>query len=286
MNSTCPAEPEPDYCSFVLANPDISCESSAECKQVRIAVYVQVGLNLLASIKFESNVRLTRDAARTMYVLSISLVGASIVQWKIGGLGLFDALVGTQLATLMTVFMLFNIRYISSLGLSANVSSTLFLMLYTYWGIQTWSFPPCPSNSLTVFVLFGRSMPATQPGLRTFALMVFGMIGVVALGSLILLVDWIRKVWSRGGEVVARKMELWMNSKRQKYGIGKGKLSRLSLLSFPIIIYLLVTTEQLVARNQSAHNLTNLDEWTFGQTIAVEEMDEADGVESESEVGW
>ncbi|GAB1527871.1 hypothetical protein RhiTH_011059 [Rhizoctonia solani] len=165
MNSTCPAEPEPDYCSFVLANPDISGIG------VRIAVYVQVGLNLLASIKFESNVRLTRDAARTMYVLSISLVGASIVQWKIGGLGLFDALVGTQLATLMTVFMLFNIRYISSLGLSANVSSTLFLMLYTYWGIQTWSFPPCPSNSLTVFVLFGRSMPATQPGLRTFALM-------------------------------------------------------------------------------------------------------------------
>ncbi|ELU36000.1 hypothetical protein AG1IA_09970 [Rhizoctonia solani AG-1 IA] len=181
----------------------------------------------------------------------------------------------------MTVFMLFNIRYISSLGLSANVSSTLFLMLYTYWGIQTWSFPPCPSNSLTVFVLFGRSMPATQPGLRTFALMVFGMIGVVALGSLILLVDWIRKVWSHGGEAVARKMELWMNSKRQKYGIRASpfstchpthmhrKLSRLSLLSFPIIIYLLVTTEQLVARNQSAHNLTNLDEWTFGQTIAV-----------------
>ncbi|KAF8752557.1 hypothetical protein RHS01_07640 [Rhizoctonia solani] len=265
MNSTCPAEPEPDYCSFVLANPDISCESSAECKQVRIAVYVQVGLNLLASIKFESNVRLTRDAARTIYILSISLVGASIVQWKIGGLGLFDALVGTQLATLMTVFMLFNIRYVHKFtrSLGQRFIHTFPNALYVL-GIQTWSFPPCPSNSLTVFVLFGRSMPATQPGLRTFALMK----GLVA-----------------GGEVVARKMELWMNSKRQKYGIGAKIITPLPAL-VPNHHLSLVTTEQLVARNQSAHNLTNLDEWTFGQTIAVEEMDEADGVESESEVGW
>ncbi|CAE6448731.1 unnamed protein product [Rhizoctonia solani] len=248
MNSTCPADPEPDYCALVLANPDIS----------------------LASTLFESNLQVTRDAARTSYVLSISLIAASIAQWKVGGIGLFDALVGTQLATLMTVFMLFNIRYISSLGLSANVSSTLFLILYTYWGIQTWSFPPCPANSLTQFIVFGRSVPATQPGLRIFPFVVFGMAGVLALSSLVLLVNWGGKIWVRGGEVKARKAEVWMNDRRERHGVGAGAgKSRLSLVSLPIILYLIITTEQLVVRNKSTHDLANLDEWTFGQTIAV-----------------
>ncbi|CCO33995.1 hypothetical protein BN14_08086 [Rhizoctonia solani AG-1 IB] len=245
MNATlCPAEPNPDYCAFVLANPDIS---------VRISVYVQVGLNVLTSVLFESNVQITRDAARMSYVLSISLIVASIAQWKVGGIGLFDALIGTQLATLMTVFMIFNMRYTSSLGLSANVSSVLFFILYTYWGIQTWSFTPCPANSLTQFVVF-----------------VFGVAGILALRSLLLLVKWGGKVWARGGEVKARKAEVWMNHKRGMYGVddGAGK-SHLSLVSLPIILYLVITTEQFVARNKSAHDLENLDDWTFGQTIAV-----------------
>ncbi|CEL56852.1 hypothetical protein RSOLAG1IB_08130 [Rhizoctonia solani AG-1 IB] len=230
------------------------------------------------------------------YVLSISLIVASIAQWKVGGIGLFDALVGTQLATLMTVFMIFNMRYTSSLGLSANVSSVLFFILYTYWGIQTWSFTPCPANSLTQFVVFGRSVRATQPGLRIFALIVFGVAGILALRSLLLLVKWGGKVWARGGEVKARKAEVWMNHKRGMYGVGTspqflhflpcqltnslpilifhvaddgaGK-SHLSLVSLPIILYLVITTEQFVARNKSAHDLENLDDWTFGQTIAV-----------------
>ncbi|KDN43750.1 hypothetical protein RSAG8_05940, partial [Rhizoctonia solani AG-8 WAC10335] len=261
MNSTCPAGAEPDYCNFVLANPDISGIG------VRIAVYVQVGLNVLASTLLQSNLQLTRDAARTSYVLSLSLVLASIVQWKLGGMGLFDALVGTQLATLMTVFMLFNLRYISSLGLSINISSTLFLILYTYWGIQTWTFPPCPSNGLTQYVLFGKSIPATNPGLRIFALVVFGCVGVVTLSAVLLLVRWGGKVWVHGGEVKARNVEVWMNYKRERYGIGAraGKSRLTSLLPLPILIYLVISTEQLVARN----NLPDLAEWSFGQTLAV-----------------
>ncbi|KAL5632867.1 hypothetical protein ACGC1H_005724 [Rhizoctonia solani] len=186
-------------------------------------------------------------------------------------MALFDALVGTQLAALMTVFMLFNIRYISSLGLSINISSTLFLLLYTYWGIQTWSFPPCPSNDLTQFVLFGKSVPATRSGLRILALIVFGCIGLVSLGALGLLVIWGVKVWAYGGEVKARSGQVWMNHKRERYGIGAGAgSSRLtSLVPLAILFYLVISTEQLVARNKAEHALDNLDEWTFGQTLAV-----------------
>ncbi|CEL56851.1 hypothetical protein RSOLAG1IB_08129 [Rhizoctonia solani AG-1 IB] len=44
MNATlCPAEPNPDYCASVLANPDISGIG------VRISVYVQVGLNVVCT---------------------------------------------------------------------------------------------------------------------------------------------------------------------------------------------------------------------------------------------
>ncbi|EUC63126.1 transmembrane protein, putative [Rhizoctonia solani AG-3 Rhs1AP] len=247
MNSTCPIEDQPDYCNFVIANPDIS---------VRISVYVQVGLNVLASTLFQSNLQLTRDTARTSYVLSFSLVLASIVQWKLEGLALFDALVGTQ---------------ISSLGLSINISSTLFLLLYTYWGIQTWSFPPCPSHTLTQFVLFGKSIPATRLGLRIFALIVFGCVGIVSLVALGLLCTWGIKVWVYGGEVNARSREVWMNHKRERYGIGAGAgTSRLtSLVPLAIFLYLVVSTEQLVARNKAEHGLANLDEWTYGQTLAV-----------------
>ncbi|CUA68950.1 hypothetical protein RSOLAG22IIIB_08203 [Rhizoctonia solani] len=261
--SACVSASEPDYCNLVLANPDISGIG------VRVAVYVQVGLNVLASTLFESNLQLTRDAARTSYVLSFSLVLASIIQWKLDGMGLFDALVSTQLATLMTVFMLFNIRYISSLGLSINISSALFLAFYTYWGIQTWTFPPCPSNHLTRFVLFGKSIPATNPHLRTFALVVFGFVGVLSVCALGWVVGWVYRVWVHGGEVRARSAVVWDRSRRERYGIGAYRLR--SLTPLPILIYLVITTEQLVAANkqQPESDLSNLDQWTYGQTLGV-----------------
>ncbi|CAE6513808.1 unnamed protein product [Rhizoctonia solani] len=256
MNATCPADPALDYCSFVLANPDVS--------------GIGVGLNVLAAT-FESNLQLTRDTARSSYVLSSALVLASVAQWRIGGMGLFDAIVGVQLATLMTVFMLFNIRYISSLGTSINISSTLFLILYTYWGIQTWTFPACPSHSLTQFVIFGHSVPATNLGLRTFALVVFGCMGIVSLGAALLLVWWCGKVWIHGGGANARKVEVWMNVRRERWGInsGAGKSRITFFFPLPIMAYLIISTEQTVARNQRAHSLSNLDQWTFGQTLAV-----------------
>ncbi|KAH7337300.1 hypothetical protein B0J17DRAFT_667038 [Rhizoctonia solani] len=259
--SSCPSEAEPDYCSLVLANPDISGIG------VRIAVYVQVGLNVLASTLLQSNLQLTRNAARTSYVLSLSLILASIMQWRIGGMGLFDALVGLQLATLLTVFVLFNIRYINSLGLSINISSTLFLILYTYWGIQTWAFPSCPSNALTQFVVFGKSISATNPGLRIFALVVFSLVGLLTLFAVVLLLAWAADVWLHGGEVKARNARVRQNVQRERYGIdtGAGKSRITSLLPLSIMIYLVVSTEQLVARN----NLPNLDEWSYGQTLAV-----------------
>ncbi|CAE6489599.1 unnamed protein product [Rhizoctonia solani] len=258
---SCPSKAEPDYCNLVLANPDISGIG------VRVAVYVQVGLNVLASTLLQSNLQLTRDAARSSYVLSLSLILASIAQWRIGGMGLFDALVGVQLATLMTVFMLFNIRYINSLGLSINISSTLFLALYTYWGFQTWTFPACPSNSLTQFVIFGKSVSATNPGLRIFALVVFGFVGLITIFAVVLLLAWAAQVWLHGGEVKARNVRVRNNVQRERYGIdtGAGKSRITSLLPLLIMIYLVVSTEQLVARNK----LSNLDEWSYGQTLAV-----------------
>ncbi|CAE6361968.1 unnamed protein product [Rhizoctonia solani] len=246
--SACVSASEPDYCNLVLANPDISGIG------VRVAVYVQVGLNVLASTLFESNLQLTRDAARTSYVLSFSLVLASIIQWKLDGMGLFDALVSTQ---------------ISSLGLSINISSALFLAFYTYWGIQTWTFPPCPSNHLTRFVLFGKSIPATNPHLRTFALVVFGFVGVLSVCAMGWVVGWVYRIWVHGGEVRARSAVVWDRSRRERYGIGAYRLR--SLTPLPILIYLVITTEQLVAANkqQPESDLSNLDQWTYGQTLGV-----------------
>ncbi|CAE6472325.1 unnamed protein product, partial [Rhizoctonia solani] len=232
---SCPSEVEPDYCNLVLANPDISVRPCfffsspfgvlsgvgyrSRVDFAPVESYVQVGLNVLASTLLQSNLQLTRDAARSSYVLSLSLILASIAQWRIGGMGLFDALVGVQLATLMTVFMLFNIRYINSLGLSINISSTLFLALYTYWGFQTWTFPSCPSNSLTQFVIFGKSVSATNPGLRIFALVVFGFVGLITIFAVVLLLAWAAQVWLHGGEVKARNVRVRNNVQRERYGI-------------------------------------------------------------------
>lgn len=237
-----------------------------------------------------NNLAVIRDTARSTYVLSFSLIAACIGQWCTGGLSLFDGIVSTmvslslsyagvrlmgwQLVTLMTAFAMSNYQYvrhlifpdlarwltrvqIETLGLSVNISSALFLIFWTYWGIQVWvdpsSFglqPPepeavenattiaarflslhsraldpssplsnCTANLQTQFVIFGKSIPATNSGLRTFALVTFGMAALPALVAIYHVVWWSLAALIHG-EVKARIARVSKNVKKDKHSIG------------------------------------------------------------------
>ncbi|KAG9084055.1 hypothetical protein FRC07_013726, partial [Ceratobasidium sp. 392] len=105
MNTTCVADDLVDMCNAVTSNPDISGIG------VRTAIYTQTLLNIISSSFMPNNNIAFRDTSRNTYVLSFSLIAASISQWKHGGLSLFDGIISTMLTTLMTVFVTLNYQY-------------------------------------------------------------------------------------------------------------------------------------------------------------------------------
>lgn len=300
-NATCTSAAQ-DFCLAVTSNPDISGIG------VRTAIYVQTFLNMIVPSILPNNLTVIRDTARSTYVLSVGLIAASIGQWCIGGLTLFDGLVSTMLTTLMTAFALSNYQYIETLGLSMNISSALFLIFWTYWGIQVWVDPStfglqlpepepvadpttnlaarlfslhsraldpssplanCTANLQTQFVIFGKSIPATNSGLRVFALVTFGMAALPALVAIYHVVWWSLAACIHG-ELKVRAAQANKNVKKEKYSVGEGsgKTRVKSMGGLAALIYMIVTTEQIVHRN-GPDVAEGLSQWTFGQTLAV-----------------
>ncbi|KAG9096715.1 hypothetical protein FRC06_008406 [Ceratobasidium sp. 370] len=303
MNSTCPAADLVDMCNVVTSNPDIAGIG------VRVAIYTQTLLNIASSSFMPNNNIAFRDTSRNTYVLSFSLIAASIAQWKHGGLSLFDGIISTMLTTLMGIFVTVNYRYIRSLGLSIQVASLLFTSFWCYWGLQVWSHPStfglqpappaepsitstllpatlssrlldpsianCTANDDTVFVVLGRSISATNHGLRIWALIVFSVWGLLTLvAAFDVLGDLYLYAKFGGQDVKIARVEQTVNEELfgEDIGLGNGgggktRVAFMGGWGLILLIYMIVTTEQIVQRNPSVHD--GLSEWTFGQTLGV-----------------
>ncbi|CAE6423623.1 unnamed protein product [Rhizoctonia solani] len=188
MNNTCPVETSHSLCTEIVSNPDISGIG------VRVAIYVQTFLSMTVASLLPYHEKAFRDTSRNSYVVSTSLIIASLIQWKTQGLSLFDALIVTMLTTIITAFATVNESYIRALGLSINISNFLFTTLWVYWGLQVWNDPRtfgipegeegCTASTDTVFVVFGHNVSVTNSGLRGFAMFVFAIGSISALSAL------------------------------------------------------------------------------------------------------
>ncbi|KAG8689734.1 hypothetical protein FRC09_012281, partial [Ceratobasidium sp. 395] len=148
---SCSADDVTDYCMQITSNPDIS------GKGVRLAIYVQTFLSMCVASFLWDNEKAFRDTCRNSYIVSGSLIMATLAAWKTDQLSLFDALITSmasfydtmfrrfltlqfmQLTTLMTAFVTVNGPYIRALGLSINIASLIFTSFWCYWGLQVWA---------------------------------------------------------------------------------------------------------------------------------------------------
>ncbi|CAE7135575.1 unnamed protein product [Rhizoctonia solani] len=264
--SDCPAEPKPDFCTTIVSNADIA------GRGVRISIYAGTVLSMTVASFIPYHEKAFRDSSRNVYIVSASLMIASIFEWKTHGLSLFDALIVTMLTTMMTTFVTVNGPYIRTLGLSINIASFLFTTLWCYWGLQVWQdpstfgIPPnrenCTASIDTIFVVFGNNVRVTNTNLRGFALSMFAISCISALASLCYSTSWLAKYAFCGSGTAkdnaalkyARKVRLTKGQHMTRYG-GLGGM-----------IYLIVTIEQMVDRNNVKDQLSN---WTYSQTIAL-----------------
>ncbi|QRW06587.1 transmembrane protein [Ceratobasidium sp. AG-Ba] len=252
-NVTCPASPVPDFCNTIVTNPDIS------------------GIGVVASWLHE-NEKAFRDTSRNSFTISGGLIISSLITWKTRGLSLFDALIVSMLTTISTTFVSVNFPYIRTLGLSINVASLVFTAFWCYWGLQIWSSPStfglppdianCSANKDTKFVAFVTVSPL-NPGLRGFALFIFAIGVIPALGSLRYSIVWLLRYWRTGSEIAkdnaAYRFAKEMRRKRKTHITRFGGLTGL--------IYMIVTTEVMIARNVSTKEA--LSKWSYGQFIAM-----------------
>ncbi|EUC57060.1 transmembrane protein, putative [Rhizoctonia solani AG-3 Rhs1AP] len=179
----------------------------------------------------------------------------------------------------MTSFVKVNEPYIHTLGLSINLSNFLFTTLWCYWGIQVWENPrtfgipegreKCYASTDTIFVVFGHIVPATNGGLRVFALVIFALGGVSAISSFWTCNKWLYEYASKGpraaklAAALGSDKEITLKSHHITY--RRGRLSRFGGLA--ALVYMVITTEQIVAMNPDV--TSQVQDWTFSQVLTL-----------------
>ncbi|KAG8679060.1 hypothetical protein FRC08_017254, partial [Ceratobasidium sp. 394] len=101
----CTPPPDSNFCTDITANPDISGIG------VRVAIYAQTFISMMVASLLPYHEKAFRDTSRNCYVVSGSLIIASLIAWKTKGLSLFDGLIVTMLTTIMTAFVTVNGPY-------------------------------------------------------------------------------------------------------------------------------------------------------------------------------
>lgn len=272
MSFSCDSNDVADYCTQITSNPDIS------GRGVRLAIYVQTLLSMLVASFLWDNEKAFRDTCRNLYVVSGSLIIATVLAWRTDQLSLFDALITSMLTTLMTSFVTVNGPYIRTLGLSINFSCLVFTSFWCYWGLQVWTSVSgfglplgskgCTANEITRFVVLGHDIRPDSTGLRRFAIFIFALGILSSLQVLYITSKWIldyalmgpQKAKQKGADDLARQMKLRRERGRSGHHV--------TLFGGIVgLIYMIVTTEQIVARNPDVSQ--TLRDWTFGQTLAL-----------------
>jgi hypothetical protein len=188
---------------------------------------------------------------RTSLITATALIVSAFVQYRSFGLSLFDAIIIGQLITIKIAGIL---RYPPSITtyilFAIFVPMTVSFQLWVWSDIETFGMQP-QCNDYTVFVFFGHSVRATVGWLRILNIVAASFAAMAALQSVVVLV---MIVITLGG---------WLRDRRNEDHV---RAEPINFGQLGTIVYLLVTTEQIVSRN----NLPDTANWwTFGQTLSM-----------------
>ncbi|CAE6457290.1 unnamed protein product [Rhizoctonia solani] len=260
-----PTGPELNFCTTIVANPDILGIG------IRISIYAGTILNLLQSVILSrgENKHAISDGYRDTVLTSAGLVMTAIITWKTQGLSLFDGLIVTMLAGMMTVCGAISICQMPTLGFTMNFSYLLFATFATYWGIQVWYNPAtfgipsngenCTASIETIFVVLGFDVQVTNSKLRSLALFCYALAAMSIPVALIITILSVAYYASNGLE----------DSDSTSGDLKKSYWTKVivpAIIALATIIYMIVTIEQMVHRNGIQAQLST---WTFGQTLAL-----------------
>jgi hypothetical protein len=192
---------------------------------------------------------------RTSLITATALMVSAFIQNNLsgqnGGLSLFDAIIIGQLITIKIAGIL---RYPQ--GLVTNITFAVFVTMSVTYQLWVWvhvdsfgSQPQC--NDSTIFVFFGHSVRATASWLRTLTIIAASFAAVAALNAVM-------------STIVLLGLRIPSMCERNKH--EDWHASPINFGQLATIIYLLVTTEQIVARN---HIPDADNQWTYGQTLSV-----------------
>jgi len=167
-------------------------------------------------------------------------------------------------------------------GFTTRVAVRLHLILSAVFGILVYYdvenfggtayLPICWKNDDFTFVIFSASISATNQGLRIFALLLYAAVLAEFLwdGRKRFTISMLRSFIFLSEESFGRALLLIAQhiAAGRLGGEKKGLPRRASFIGIVVIIYLIVTVEQMIARNDLNH-FGLIQSWTFGQTIAV-----------------
>ncbi|CAE6526077.1 unnamed protein product [Rhizoctonia solani] len=162
-----------------------------------------------------------------------------------------------------------------SVGLTDIFTRLLGVAFTSYWGIQVWQnpstfgIPPggenCTASVETIFVVFGKNAQVTNSNLRGFALFVFGWsataIPMLLVGTVLCVVGYACTGLGGYEDPAHKGLAIAQNNLAtpdKRFSSAKTSLA--------VIIYMIVTIEQMVHRNNVQAQLST---WTFGQTLAL-----------------
>ncbi|EJU05090.1 hypothetical protein DACRYDRAFT_114368 [Dacryopinax primogenitus] len=273
-----------EECSSVSTfptNPDITGIGN------RIALYTSAIVTFLVTYNFPEDLDSYRDAVRTALVTSTSLIAAALyARYTPLGLSLVDAQIVTMFMTAVTACSWAVTKL--NLGLTTRIAMRLHLILsgvfviLVYYDVDhfggTAYQPQCGGNSEFFFVIFGRAISATNPVLRVFALLLYILMLAEFIwagrGHFVLSVlDITSRICSREpflGEIQALLSYVATGSKEGEQPENQRFVlpALASLLGVIIVIYLIITVEKMLSWND-LNTLTVVEQWTFGQTLAV-----------------
>ncbi|KAG9077485.1 hypothetical protein FS749_010614, partial [Ceratobasidium sp. UAMH 11750] len=276
---------DPSVCCLDL-NPDITGVG------VRVALYVQILLGWVVSLRWPDTFA---KNARTAYMTAIALLIAAFIQLKTQKLSLLDGIVVSLITTMMITFAISSSPTRSntqnqptinddSMSVDPNKSLSRFLTQFCFvafwaaWCLLMWhdpvhfglpqDDPGCNINSFITIMVFGREIHATDPRMQRAALALVSIGIVIAFGSLWISLEGllgpiIKKLRSTAANMTTRDPQ---QVQKDEDSILRFIRRSLQALSFGTLVYLIVTTEKTIVRNDAAGSSK---EWTYGQTIAL-----------------